>query len=110
MATGELDALEVDVDTFAAALEAGAPAVDVRRPDEFVQAHVPGARLIPLDELGARLHEIPKDRRVYVICAVGGRSLAAAGALASAGWDAVSVAGGTDRWVAEGRPVVTGLS
>jgi rhodanese-related sulfurtransferase len=106
---GEQDVLEVDVDTFAAALDAGAAVVDVRRPDEFVQAHVAGARLIPLDELGARLHEIPKDQRVYVICAVGGRSLAAAGALASAGWDAVSVAGGTDRWVEEGRPVLTGL-
>ncbi len=108
MAMGELDALEVDVDTFAAALDAGAPVIDVRRPDEFVQAHVPGARLIPLDDLGTRLHEIPKDQRVFLICAVGGRSLTAAGTLASAGWDAVSVAGGTDRWVEEGRPVLTG--
>ncbi|HEX2038773.1 MAG TPA: rhodanese-like domain-containing protein [Acidimicrobiales bacterium] len=106
---GERDRLEVDLDTFAAALDAGAPVVDVRRPDEFVEAHVPGARLIPLEELGERLHEIPRDQRVYVICAVGGRSLAAAEALASAGWDAVSVAGGTIRWAEEGRPVLTGL-
>jgi thioredoxin 1 len=106
---GEWERLEVDLDTFAAALEAGATVVDVRRPDEFVTAHVPGARLIPLEELGERLHEIPRDQRVYVICAVGARSLAAAEALASAGWDAVSVAGGTDRWAEEGRPVLTGL-
>lgn len=106
---GEQDRLEVDLDTFAAALGDGAAVVDVRRPDEFAQAHVPGARLIPMEELGERLHEIPRDRRVYVICAVGSRSLAAAEALTSAGWDAVSVSGGTVQWLEEGRPVLTGL-
>lgn len=108
MGTG--DEIEVDLDALAAALDTGAPVVDVRRPDEFVQAHVPGAKLIPLDELGTRLHEIPKGERVFLICAVGGRSLKAATALQSAGWDAVSVAGGTDQWVDEGRPFRTGLA
>lgn len=101
--------LEVDIDAFATALDGGAPAVDVRTPEEYVQAHVPGARLIPLDELGMRLHEIPKDRRVYVVCAIGGRSLSAADMLSRAGWDAVSVIGGTKQWAEEGRPVVVGL-
>ena len=108
MGTG--DGIEVDLDALAAALDTGAPVVDVRRPDEFVQAHVPGAKLIPLDELGSRLHEIPKGERVFIVCAVGGRSLQAATALQSAGWDAVSVAGGTDQWVEEGRPFKTGLA
>lgn len=102
--------LEVDIDTFAAALEQGAVVVDVRTPEEYAEVHVPGARLVPLDQLGMRLHEIPKDERVYVICAVGGRSVAAAEALAKAGWDAVSVAGGTKQWVEEGRPAVVGLA
>lgn len=99
---------EVDLDELAAALAEGAPLIDVRTPDEYVTARVPGARLIPLDELRARIDEVPKGRRVYVICAVGGRSLAAATALNRAGFDTVSVAGGTIRWVEEGRPAETG--
>lgn len=106
---GEQDNIEVDLDALAAALETGASVVDVRNPDEFVEAHVPGARLIPLDELGTRLHEIPKGERVFLICAMGGRSRKAADALSQAGWDAVSVSGGTLQWVEEGRPVKTGL-
>jgi rhodanese-related sulfurtransferase len=46
---------------------------------------------------------------VYVICASGVRSLSAADFLHSTGVDAWSVAGGTKRWLAEGRPVVAGL-
>lgn len=99
---------EVGTDELADALEAGAALVDVRMPDEYAEVHVPGAVLIPLPELGGRASEVPKGERVYVICASGGRSLAAAEALNRAGWDTVSVAGGTKAWAEEGRPVDTG--
>lgn len=99
---------EVDTAQLAVALDDGAVVIDVRMPDEYVEAHVPGAVLIPLPELGGRADEVPKGDRVFVICAGGGRSLAAAEALNNAGWDTVSVAGGTKAWVAEGRPVHTG--
>ncbi len=99
---------QVGFDELAVALEAGSPLVDVRMPDEYDEMHVPGAVLIPLPELAQRADEVPKGERVYVICASGGRSLAAAEALNNAGWDTVSVAGGTKGWAAEGRPVRTG--
>lgn len=99
---------EVDTERLAGALEDGAPLVDVRMPDEYAAAHVPGAVSIPLPELSARTGEVPSDRRVYVICGVGGRSAAAVEALNNAGWDTVSVAGGTKAWAAEGRPVDSG--
>lgn len=67
-----------------------------------------GAVLIPLSELGGRVGEIPAGDPLYVICAVGGRSLTAAQALVRAGYSAVSVAGGTKAWTKSGRPVVTG--
>ena len=51
--------LEVDLDTFAAAHAAGSVVLDVRNPDEYEEAHVPGAVLIPLSELSARQGEIP---------------------------------------------------
>jgi len=101
--------LEVDLDAFAQAHAAGAPVLDVRNPDEYETAHVPGAVLIPLPELPARQDEIPDGEPLYVICAVGGRSLTAAKALVTAGYQAVSVAGGTNGWVERGWPVVTGV-
>lgn len=96
---------EVGFDELAQALGTGGFVVDVRTPEEYEEVHVPGAVPIPLAELGQRAQEVPKDRRVYVICASGGRSLAAAQALNNAGWQAVSVAGGTKGWASEGRPV-----
>lgn len=99
---------EVGFDELARALESGALLVDVRMPDEYAVVHVPEARLIPLPELATRAQEVAKDRRVYMICASGGRSLLAAEALNKAGWDAVSVAGGTKGWASDGRAVSRG--
>jgi rhodanese-related sulfurtransferase len=100
--------LEIDLAGFAEAYEAGAALVDVRNLDEYVAGHVPGAVLIPLPELAARQEEIPAGDPLYVICAAGGRSLAAAKALAEAGYPAVSVAGGTNGWIERGGRVVSG--
>ena len=100
--------LEVDLATFAEAHAAGATVLDVRNPDEYHEAHVPGAVLIPLGELAARQEEIPSADPLYVICAVGGRSLAATRALVEAGYPALSVAGGTNGWIEQGGPVVAG--
>lgn len=99
---------EIDVNGFAAALAAGATVIDVRDGDEYVAGHVPGAELIPLGTLQVRVHEVPRTEPVYVICAAGGRSVAAAEFLVSVGVDAVSVAGGTGAWTSTGHPVVRG--
>lgn len=99
---------EVDITELAAASAEGAMVLDVREPHEYLAGHVPGALLIPLRELTGRLEELPRDHRLHVICASGNRSLHAARWLASAGYDAVSVAGGTNAWAEAGRPIVTG--
>jgi len=84
--------------------------IDVREPPEYALVHVPQAKLIPLGSLMERHEELDRHQTVYVICAVGGRSMAAAGALRQVGVDAVSVAGGTSAWEAEGRPTASGES
>ncbi|AKL68306.1 rhodanese-like domain-containing protein [Streptomyces sp. Mg1] len=101
-------AREVDLEAFAAAWTAGAVVLDVREPEEYRAAHVPGAHLAPLSTLAAALPRVPKGRTVYVICASGNRSQWAADRLAAVGMDALSVAGGTRGWAGAGRPVVTG--
>ena len=82
--------------------------LDVREPDEVAQARIEGAQHIPLGSLAARLDEVPRDRTVYVICHVGGRSLQAAQYLEGNGFDAVNVTGGIVGWYRAGLPVVIG--
>lgn len=99
---------ETDLDGLVAARAAGALLIDVRGADEFAQAHVPGAVPLPLHELVARVDELPRDRQVLVICAVGARSAQAVAYLNQLGHDAVNVAGGTRAWVMAGRAYETG--
>lgn len=99
---------EVHVDTLAGALESGAAVLDVRMADEYEEAHVPGAVLIPLPELADRLPEVPEGDPLYVICRSGARSRSACELLVSAGHDAANVAGGTLAWIDSGRPVAIG--
>lgn len=99
---------EIEVREFAAAHRDGALVVDVREPHEYEGGHVPGARLIPMGQVQARLAELAGGRPVYVICASGNRSLLAARWMAAAGVDARSVAGGTSVWIQAGGPVTRG--
>jgi rhodanese-related sulfurtransferase len=100
---------EVDVAQLAAALNQGAVVVDVRERGEYAQVHVPGAVLIPMGQLTARMSELDKTAPVYVVCATGNRSSAMTDLLRAAGFEAYSVSGGTQAWVASGRAVGVGL-
>ena len=99
---------EVPLAAFAAAHSDGAIVVDVREPGEYVGGHVPGATLVPMGQLPSRVHELPKDMPVYLVCASGNRSLAMTSVLVRAGYDAYSVSGGTGAWTRAGHPVVMG--
>lgn len=99
---------EQDIAAFAAAHADGGYVLDVREPWEYVSGHVPGAVPMPMNEIGARVGELPKDRLIHVVCASGNRSLVVTDALQRAGYQAVSVAGGTSGWRMAGHPVVGG--
>ena len=78
--------------------------LDVRQPEEEVEGTIPGAHLIPLPSLPARLAEIPADREVLVHCRSGGRSSRAVKLLRQAGVRrAVNIAGGINAWNALDR-------
>ena len=102
-----MDASEPVPQVPAAEVPADAVLVDVREPDEWMAGHAPGARHIPLGEVGARYEEIPRDRDVYLICRSGARSARAAQVLAGAGWTTLNVADGMQGWQSAGRPMIT---
>jgi queuine tRNA-ribosyltransferase len=93
-----------------AGLGADVTIVDVRQPDEYAQARVAGARLIPLAEVPSRLDEIRQLEPVYVMCHAGGRSAQAAEYLMAQGVEATNVDGGITSWVAAGLPVERGAA
>lgn len=74
--------------------------IDVRTPQETSGGIIPGAVLIPIDQLEARLGEIPRDGAPTLIyCAAGGRSAAACEFLSSQGFrNLMNLEGGFGSW------------
>jgi rhodanese-related sulfurtransferase len=75
--------------------------VDCREPDEYATAHIEGAMLLPMSELGERLHELSphQTKQLVIHCHHGGRSLRVAKWLRENGYPtAQSMAGGIDDW------------
>ena len=74
--------------------------VDVREPGEHQICQIPGARLIPLNELPARYRELPQDREVILHCRSGVRSARAAQFLKTRGYAKVhNLEGGILAWI-----------
>jgi rhodanese-related sulfurtransferase len=86
----------------------GAVVVDVRRPQDWRRAHIPGAIHIPLAEIESRADELPDDRMLVTFCTGGLLSSGAANLLAELGFDAVNMARGLIDWRAAGGELVAG--
>jgi rhodanese-related sulfurtransferase/rubrerythrin len=75
--------------------------IDVRQPVEYTGGHIPGANLIPLMELEAKLFELPGDRDMIFYCRSGSRSRAASTLVAESevsGKRIYNLAGGIMAW------------
>ncbi len=105
----EVEYDEVSLDQAEDLRAEGATVIDVRRPDERRLKHIPGSVHLPLDELEARVAEVP-DGRVLFVCATGVRSAIAASMVekSSGRSDLSSIAGGTDGWEAADKPINRG--
>ena len=78
--------------------------IDVREEGEAAICAIDGSTLIPMNSLPQRLQEIPKDRPVVLYCHAGMRSMMVGQWLSQQGFDALSLAGGIDRWAVEVDP------
>jgi rhodanese-related sulfurtransferase len=81
--------------------------LDVRPVQEFLAGHIQGARSIPIDELKARLREIPKRGEVVAYCRGPYCVFAdeAVAALRTSGRTATRLESGFPDWKARGLPV-----
>jgi rhodanese-related sulfurtransferase len=80
--------------------------IDVRTAQEFKSGHIPGAKNIPLDQLGKQLKSIPNNKPVIVVCQSGNRSRSACHTLWNAGYQNITnFKGGTFGWRMLGQPL-----
>ena len=85
--------------------------IDVRAQDEYESGHASGALHIPVDEVLSRFDELPKDRNLFFICAMGARSGLACEMVAALGIPSDSlynIEDGTPAWIEKGFPVTYG--
>lgn len=77
--------------------------LDVRRPDEFAEKHIPGAVNIPNETIGtAEISALPdKDQLILVYCRSGNRSKQASEKLVALGYTNVAEFGGIIDWTGE---------
>jgi hydroxyacylglutathione hydrolase/adenylyltransferase/sulfurtransferase len=79
--------------------------IDVREPYEWEAGRIAGARHIELERLASQAETIDRDRPVVFQCRLGARSAMAAQAFNTAGYEAYTMTGGLNAWVAAGLPI-----
>jgi len=102
----------VSLDEAKAMLDGGnAIVVDVRQPDEWASGRVAGAIHIPVDDILARIDELPEDKDLLFICAMGVRSGLAcemAAAMNLATERLFNIEEGTPAWIQKNFPTEAG--
>jgi rhodanese-related sulfurtransferase len=73
--------------------------LDVRRADERCTGAIPGSIHIPLDDLRARMDELPRDREIIVHCQSGQRSYFACRVLVQHGFRVRNLSGSWRTWI-----------
>jgi len=98
---GFMSDTEIDAVALKARLDRGDKFqfIDVREPNEYQIARIPGAKLIPLGDVPKRVGELDPNTEVIVHCKMGGRSAKAADFLRQSGFKNVkNMLGGITAW------------
>ncbi|WP_413162649.1 molybdopterin-synthase adenylyltransferase MoeB [Capilliphycus salinus ALCB114379] len=105
----QMEIPEMTVQELKQLLDSGADdfvLVDVRNPNEYEIAKIPGAVLIPLPDIERgvgveKVKELLNGHRLIAHCKMGGRSAKALGILKQAGIEGINVKGGITAWSQE---------
>ena len=98
---GYMSDTEIDAVALKARLDRGDKFqfIDVREPNEYQIASIPGAKLIPLGDVPKRVGELDPNTEVIVHCKMGGRSAKACDFLRQSGFKNVkNMLGGITAW------------
>lgn len=109
--SAETELTALDRDTLLERVKQGEVVViDVRPANEYRTAHIPQALSIPLQELGERLAELPRDKTIVAYCRGPYCVLAAEAVqlLSGLGFQALRLEDSVDDWRARGLPIVAG--
>ncbi|MGJ7036113.1 rhodanese-related sulfurtransferase [Anoxybacillus eryuanensis] len=76
--------------------------LDVRTEEEYASGHIPGAILLPLQQLPDRMNELNKNKTYIVVCRSGNRSAQASELLVKEGFTNIyNMTGGMNEWKGE---------
>ena len=84
--------------------------LDVRTPQEHASQAIEGSHLLPLQELGSRTNELPRNREIVVYCRTGSRSAYACSYLAGLGYNVKNLEGGIISWNMSGTASLARVS
>jgi len=110
----QMEISEMTVQELKQLLDSGADdfvLLDVRNPNEYEIAKIPGSVLVPLPDIEngkgvEKVKELLNGHRLIAHCKMGGRSAKALGILKSAGIEGTNVKGGITAWSREVDPSV----
>ena len=109
-----MELAEITVQELQALIDSGAKdfvLLDVRNPNEYEIAQIPGSVLVPLPDIEsgqgvAKVKELLNGHRLIAHCKMGGRSAKALAILKDAGIEGTNVKGGIAAWSREVDPSV----
>jgi rhodanese-related sulfurtransferase len=80
--------------------------IDVRTPVEMKYGRIKGSNLMSFWSVMRGQHDLPKDKAIILVCAVGGRSYTAGQVLVRNGYSEIyNLSGGIDAWRRAGLPL-----
>ncbi len=81
--------------------------LDVRTTEEHEQQKIEDSYHIPVQELGRRFSELPRDKEIVVYCRIGNRSAYACAFLAEKGYRVKNLEGGILLWNMAGHAALS---
>ena len=98
---GESIPIEISIDEFRKTFDTDAILIDCRVAVEYEASHLESSKLLPLQQLSVRSHELEQFQHssIYIYCRTGNRSCTFARYLRTIGFTKCqSIAGGFDEW------------
>ena len=103
----------LNVQDAAKSIHKGVMIIDVREQDEFDQAHLENAILVPLSTVSAeKINELnPTNKTILIHCKSGKRSKVAANVLLSQGYsgEILELDEGINAWIESDQPVISNI-